>query len=120
MIPQVSIPEFVAARQQPTSRVIDVREQWEYVQGHVPGATWLPMSMVTGRVDDFRGEPPTYVICRTGNRSGQVVMWLARQGIEAINVAGGTVAWQQAGGAVVTGTEPGTVESATSAKGNPA
>lgn len=108
MIPQVSIGEFAAARQQPGARVIDVREQWEYDQGHVPGASWLPMSMVTGRVADFQGEQPAYVICRTGNRSGQVVMWLARQGIQAINVAGGTVAWQQTGGALVTGMEPGT------------
>lgn len=115
MISQVTIPEFATARTQPGARVIDVREQWEYDQGHVPGATWLPMSLVTSRVADFRGEQPAYVICRTGNRSGQVVMWLAQQGVAAINVAGGTMAWQQAGGPVITGMEPGTIERGTPA-----
>lgn len=103
MIAQVTIPELKAAMASGTAKVIDVREQWEYTDGHVEGSSWLPMSLVPVRVDEFRSETPVYVICRTGNRSGQVVMWLARQGIEAINVHGGIVAWQQSGLPVVTG-----------------
>lgn len=42
---------------------------------------------------------PVYVICAVGGRSAQVVDYLDRSGseIDAINVLGGTVAWQQAG-----------------------
>lgn len=105
MIPQASIPELQAALADGDVRIIDVREQFEYTDGHVPGSVWVPMSLVPLKVDEFRGETPAYVICRTGNRSGQVVMWLARQGIEAINVDGGIVAWQRAGHGVVTGME---------------
>ena len=78
-------------------RLIDVREKFEYDSGHVPGAEWIPMSLVPLRVEEFRAQQPAYVICRTGNRSGQVVMWLAQRGIQAINVDGGTEAWQRAG-----------------------
>ncbi len=106
MIAQVTIPELEAAIAAGPARIIDVREQWEYVDGHVAGSTWLPMALVPLKVDQFGGDDPAYVICRTGNRSAQVVMWLARQGIEAINVAGGIVAWQQHGHGVVTGMEP--------------
>ena len=62
------------------------------------------MALVPLRVEEFRGGSPAYIICRTGNRSGQVVMWLARQGIEAINVHGGIVAWEQQGLPVTRGT----------------
>lgn len=105
MIPQASIADLEAAMATGQARVIDVREQFEYTDGHVAGSVWVPMALVPLKVDEFRGETPAYVICRTGNRSGQVVMWLARQGIEAINVDGGIVAWQRAGHSVVTGME---------------
>lgn len=105
MIAQVTIPELVASRDAGEARVIDVREQWEYAEGHVAGSVWVPMALVPVKLEEFRGTSPAYVICRTGNRSGQVVMWLARQGIEAINVDGGIVAWVQHGHPVVTGME---------------
>ncbi|HEU4330562.1 MAG TPA: rhodanese-like domain-containing protein [Lapillicoccus sp.] len=37
------------------------------------------------------------IVCRSGNRSGRVVAWLAAQGIDAVNVAGGMQAWDAAG-----------------------
>lgn len=94
MIEQVSATELNSLMPVP---LIDVREKVEYDSGHVPGAVWLPMSLVPLRVEEFSAKQPTYVICRTGNRSGQVVMWLAARGIRAINVDGGTEAWQRAG-----------------------
>ncbi|MDQ1248607.1 MAG: hypothetical protein QG597_2980 [Actinomycetota bacterium] len=105
MIAQASIADLEAAMAAGEARVIDVREQFEYTDGHVAGSVWVPMSLVPLKVDEFRGQPAAYVICRTGNRSGQVVMWLERQGITAINVDGGIVAWQRAGHPVVTGME---------------
>jgi rhodanese-related sulfurtransferase len=94
MIEQISVSELHELMPVP---LIDVREKFEFDAGHVPGAEWIPMSLVPLRTDDFSANQPTYVICRTGNRSGQVVMWLASRGIRAINVDGGTEAWQRAG-----------------------
>lgn len=107
MIPQIPASELLARMGNEAPRLIDVREQHEYSGGHIPGATWIPMSLVPLRLDEFRSAPPVYVVCRTGNRSGHVVAWLARQGIAAVNVDGGTVQWSNAGGPLVTGMEPG-------------
>lgn len=113
MIPQISMDDFREVMRHNQPQVIDVREQFEYVDGHVPGATWIPMALVPLRSQDFAGADPAYVICRTGNRSGQVVSWLANNGIHAINVDGGTLAWQRAGEAVATGMDPGVFVPAT-------
>lgn len=102
MIEQVSAAELNAAQQAGSIALFDVREQWEFDAGHVPGAQWIPMALVPLRVDDFASRQPAYVICRTGNRSGQVCMYLAQRGIRAINVDGGTEAWQRLGLPVLT------------------
>ncbi|HQR80357.1 MAG TPA: rhodanese-like domain-containing protein [Actinomycetota bacterium] len=97
MIEQIAVTDLKALMDADGARLIDVREKWEYDNGHLPGAVWIPMSLVPLRRDEFAGPKPPYIVCRTGNRSGQVVMWLARQGIDAVNVAGGTEAWQRQG-----------------------
>ena len=57
--------------------------------------------------DEFTSTGPVYVVCRTGNRSGQVVTWLASQGIHTINVHGGTQMWQHQGFPIETNTPAG-------------
>ncbi len=44
-----------------------------------------------------------YVVCAVGGRSGQAVDYLLAQGMDAVNVAGGTNAWIDAGKPVITG-----------------
>ena len=97
MIEQISVTDLKSLMDAGMPRLIDVREKWEYDSGHVPGAEWIPMSLVPLRKDEFTRGAPAYILCRTGNRSGQVVMWLAHQGITAVNVAGGTELWQRHG-----------------------
>lgn len=81
--------------------VVDVREPDEYALGHVPGAILVPLGTVPEQVDTFSGQP-TYVICRSGARSLRACEFLAAQGREVVNVAGGTMAWIDAGHAVET------------------
>ena len=51
-------------------------------------------------------EGPVYVICAMGARSLRAAEFYRSQGIDAINVAGGTTAWIEAGEPVSTGMEP--------------
>jgi rhodanese-related sulfurtransferase len=57
----------------------------------------VSLATVGERVEEFRGEGPAYVICRSGGRSRRACEILAGHGIEAVNVAGGTLAWQSSG-----------------------
>jgi rhodanese-related sulfurtransferase len=43
------------------------------------------------------------VICKVGGRSRKAAEFLRARGIDAVNVAGGTLAWIEAGEPVVTG-----------------
>lgn len=97
MIEQISVTELKALMDAGDVRLVDVREKFEYDAGHVAGSEWIPMSLVPLRKDELTTGDPVYLICRTGNRSGQVAIWLHQQGIRSINVDGGIVAWQQLG-----------------------
>ncbi|MEV3989733.1 rhodanese-like domain-containing protein [Streptomyces sp. NPDC049837] len=86
--------------------VLDVREADEWAAGHVEGALHVPMSdfvarfgEVTEAVADGRR---AYVMCRVGGRSAQVTQYLVQQGIDAVNVDGGMLAWEGAGRPIVT------------------
>lgn len=84
-------------------RLIDVREPNEYHEAHVPGAVLVPLGTVPDRLDAFHGDGPTYVICRSGARSMRACEFVAEHGLEAVNVAGGTMAWVLDGRPVVGG-----------------
>ncbi len=78
--------------------VIDVREQSEYDEGHIPGITLIPMNSVPGRLSEIPTDKTVVLACRSGNRSGQVFDYLKQQGYTNIhNLKGGIVAWQGAG-----------------------
>ena len=75
------------------ARVIDVREPAEFEQARLAGATLIPLATIPQRIDEFRGEGPTYVICRSGGRSMKACGFLVEQGVEVVNVSGGMMAW---------------------------
>lgn len=79
------------------AKVLDVREDYEWVEGHATGAVHIPMGELPDRLEELDPDEDTYVICRTGGRSSQVAGWLVGQGYAAFNIAGGSGAWLEAG-----------------------
>jgi rhodanese-related sulfurtransferase len=78
--------------------VLDVREQWEYDAGHIPGVTLLPMGEIPGRMSEIPTDQTVILTCRSGNRSGQVADFLRQQGYENVhNMSGGILEWESAG-----------------------
>jgi rhodanese-related sulfurtransferase len=104
-IQEVTVDELAELLDQGV-RVVDVREPDEYADGHVPGAILVPLQTVPDNVDAFRGDGPTYVICKSGGRSMRACEFLDDQGVEVINVAGGTGAWMLSGRPTVEGGSP--------------
>jgi len=83
--------------------VLDVREQHEWVEGHAPGVTSIPLSELTDRVAEVPTDRPVLVVCHSGMRSARATDALRGIGVDAHNVVGGMLAWRGAGGSVVTG-----------------
>lgn len=87
--------------------VYDVREHDEYVSVHVPGAILVPLATVPDELHRFEGDEPVFLICARGGRSAKAVEFMRARGIDAVNVAGGTGSWVEAGKPTVAGSEPG-------------
>lgn len=70
--------------------VVDVRTPEEFAEGHVPGALNVPLDEIVQRSAEL-GDPSRQIIlyCRTGNRSGQAIARLHRQGFRAMTNGGG-------------------------------
>jgi rhodanese-related sulfurtransferase len=81
--------------------IIDVRTPAEFGEVHAAGARNVPLD----RLDPAAfAAGPVYVICRTGGRGKQACEKLLAAGVTgAVNVEGGTLAWEQAGLPVVRG-----------------
>jgi rhodanese-related sulfurtransferase len=78
--------------------VVDVREPWEYRQGHVPGAILMPLGQIASRVTELDPNRPVAVICASGNRSQSAAALFGQKGFKTIyNVLGGTGAWMYGG-----------------------
>ncbi len=105
-VPEIDIDE-AARRHGGGAAVIDVREPDEYAEGHVPGAASIPLATVADRSGQVPSSGEVLVICKSGGRSRQGAELLRTQGIDAVNVAGGTMAWIAAGHPVVTGDQAG-------------
>lgn len=88
----------VPARDVPADAVLlDVREDDEWAAGHAPGAQHLPVTQLMARYGEVPLDTEVHVVCRTGGRSAKAAAWLAGQGYEVKNVAGGMDAWYEAG-----------------------
>ncbi|MBU6328413.1 MAG: rhodanese-like domain-containing protein [Acidobacteria bacterium] len=86
--------------------LVDVREPDEYTDGHVPGAVLIPLATVPDSLDRFPRDRTVHVICAAGARSARAVEFLRANGVDAVNIAGGTGAWISSGRSVITGSDP--------------
>jgi rhodanese-related sulfurtransferase/molybdopterin-guanine dinucleotide biosynthesis protein A len=105
-VPEIDIDE-AAARIAAGATVVDVREPDEYADGHVPGAALIPLGDVAERSDEVPTDREVLIICKMGGRSLRAAEHLRTVGVDAVNIAGGTMAWIEAGHPVATGDEPG-------------
>ena len=77
-------------------RVLDVRTDAEWAEGHISGSQHVPMDQVVENIGDHL-DHPLLVVCASGGRSARVAQYLVLQGLEAANLDGGLFAWEAAG-----------------------
>lgn len=87
--------------------LIDVRTPAEFREVHVPFARNVPLERLNAsQLREFQRHAPeatVYVICRLGSRGAEACAKLRDAGVAAVNVEGGTLAWDAAGLPVVRG-----------------
>lgn len=92
--PEIGVDELDALLQAGSVRVLDVREDWEFSRGRVPGAVNVPLKKLPLRAPQLKHDKPYAVICESGSRSRGATNFLLDQGFEgAVSVKGGTSAW---------------------------
>ena len=94
--PEIDVATLAEARDDATA-LIDVRRPDEFDVARVPGAHLIPLSDLVERIDEVPTDGTVYVICATGARSAKAAAHMRSLGIDAVNVAGGTKAWMEAG-----------------------
>jgi len=98
-VPQITVYDLASwLEERPELVVIDVREPFEWREGHIEGVLHLPMREAVGRRREVPPDRPKAVLCAGGLRSSTVISALERQGIQGwYNVSGGMTAWLKAG-----------------------
>ena len=102
-VDDISFDEVRQRLQAGSITLIDVREPDEFAAGHVPGAVNMPMSKFNpATLPASKAEKPVVVMCRSGNRSGQIEAFLAKNGREDVrNFKGSMIEWTGTGAPVV-------------------
>jgi rhodanese-related sulfurtransferase len=106
---QMITPQQLAEKQQAGHvDLIDVRTPVEFREVHASGARNIPLDSLDPNAvlaaRNGSADEPLYVICRSGKRAGKAIQQFNELGFSnAINVEGGTQAWDVAGLPVVRG-----------------
>ena len=100
----MGVDEFQTLIADPRVQLLDVRSKEEFDEGHIAGATLIDVNDSTFidqamAVLDLQREVAVY--CRSGRRSARAASQLAPKGLKVTNLAGGVIAWQDAGKTLV-------------------
>lgn len=73
--------------------LIDVREEGEAAVCAIEGSILIPMSSLPERLDEIPRGRAVALYCHHGMRSLMAGQWLARNGYDALSLAGGIDRW---------------------------
>ncbi|AMK11365.1 rhodanese-like domain-containing protein [Pseudodesulfovibrio indicus] len=86
---------FMEAGKPDAYTLLDVRQDWEYEEDHLPGALHIPLPELPDRIQELDPEGTLLVYCASGGRSMAAAALLEGQGFEDINnLVGGMSAWE--------------------------
>ncbi|MEI5993098.1 rhodanese-like domain-containing protein [Candidatus Enterococcus mansonii] len=94
MYKSIMIDEFEQLEKRNDLAIIDVREEDEYVSGHIKGAKNMPLSNLQETAETLDKNQPYYIICLSGGRSQMASEHFSSLGYDVTNVMGGMSAWR--------------------------
>lgn len=96
-LPVVSVEQLDREIRERSPRIIDVRTELEWEEGHIPDAERIELPLIKDNLQKLSKDQPLYVICGSGYRSTGVSSFLRQQGfVDVHNVKGGMMAWNRA------------------------
>jgi rhodanese-related sulfurtransferase len=79
-------------------QLVDVREQSEWDVSHIPGdVKHIPIGELQARAGEIATDKPVVFQCRSGGRSFMAAQAFRAAGIEAYNLTGGLIDWNEQG-----------------------
>ena len=94
---EVSVEDALELREQ-GAFILDVREQSEWDDFHIPGATLIPLGELSSRLSEVPEDQDIVVVCRSGNRSQSGRDILADAGFSQVtSMRGGVSEWRSMG-----------------------
>ena len=78
--------------------LVDVREDWEWKRGHLPGARHVVLSQILANPTGQKFNDRTIFVCAVGERSAVAAEMAVALGVkDVVSFRGGTNAWKAAG-----------------------
>ena len=76
--------------------ILDVREQYEYDEGHIPGAILIPYGEIADRAEKELPDKDQLILvyCRSGRRSKIAAEELIKLGYTNVKEFGGIIDWE--------------------------
>ena len=94
--PEIDVFEAKRRLEENNDLLVDVREQHEFDDLHIPGSILVPLSEFSERYEELPKDKNIIMQCRSGARSSKTTDILVENGYKAINMAGGILAWEEA------------------------
>ncbi len=87
---EISVQELAAYDN--SYMLVDMRDDMSYAYGHLPEAVNIPEDAIRADVEQFAGKK-VVIYCKRGEKSVDLVEWLCEQGVDAVGLKGGYLAW---------------------------
>lgn len=93
-VENISPDEAKALLRDSNTIFVDVREPFEYKNGHIAKAKNIPLGQINGRLSEINKDKQVVVVCASGARSQRAAGILISAGYTVKNMAGGMSRWQ--------------------------
>ena len=87
---EISVQELAAYDN--SYMLVDMRDDMSYAYGHLPEAVNIPEDAIRADVEQFAGKK-VVIYCKRGEKSVDLVEWRCEQGVDAVGLKGGYLAW---------------------------
>ena len=92
--------KFIRDHKEGSFTLLDVRQDWEYEELRIPGATHIPLPELSERLGELDKSKPVVAYCKVGGRSSAAAKVLSTKGFSPVfSIDGGIMAWTGAAAA---------------------